>query len=379
MNPIIIIGTGLAGYTLAREIRKHNTEIPLTLITADDGSYYSKPQLSSALTNKKTPAQLAMFSAEKMASQLNATIITHQWVQAINPSKQLVITADQQIPYSKLILACGAETIKPTLTGDAADSILQVNNLEEYRILRQKLEGKNKVAVIGCGLVGCELTNDLSNAGFNVAVIALSSVPLDTHVTAPIGEELEKTLAGQGVLWHLNEKVTAVNHNAQGYTITCASGLKVDAEVVLAAIGLRPNIKLAHAANLRTHRGIEVNRYLETSDPNIYAIGDCAEVEGLVLLYVNPLINSARALAQTLLGNRTAVHYPAMPIIIKTSSYPIIVCSPQLQNKWDYEMQGDSIKALFYDDKQQLQGFIVTKDYLPERTALVNQLPDLLK
>lgn len=379
MNPIIIIGTGLAGYTLAREIRKINAEVPLLLITADAGDYYSKPQLSTAVTYKKNPEQLKLANAEKMAAQLNATILTHHIVTSIDPKAQLVQVGNQSFTYSKLVIACGAETIRPSFQGNAADKVLHVNNLTDYQILHDNLPNKKRIAIIGCGLVGCEFTNDLLNGSYHVDVIALSPTPLDTHVPAKVGEVLKDALQQLGAHWHLQEQVEAVDIINDEYVIRCKSGLKVTTDLVLSAIGLKADCKLAKQAGLSCVKGITTNAYLQTSDANIYALGDCAEVENHLLQYVAPIINSAKALAQTLLGNPTKVHYPAMPVIVKTPTCPVIICQPsQTEFTWQYEINGNHIKALAHDSTGKLIGFILTGDKIHERAALVMQLPDVM-
>src|ERR1700733_10566843 len=117
--PIVIIGTGLAGYTLAREFRRIDQKTPLTLITADDGHYYPKPQLSTALTQGKTSNSLITADAEAMAMQLNATIVTKCPIETIDPISKAISIRDELLHYHQLVLACGADVIKPQLKGDS--------------------------------------------------------------------------------------------------------------------------------------------------------------------------------------------------------------------------------------------------------------------
>lgn len=379
MNPIIIIGTGLAGYTLAREIRKLNPDIPLTLITSDEGAYYSKPQLSTALTYKKSWEQLQLFSAEKMTAQLKATILTKHFVTAIDTEKQVIHVNNQQLPYSKLVIACGAETIKPRFNGNAADQVLHVNNLSDYQVFQEKLINKKRIAIIGCGLVGCEFTNDLLNAGYQVEIIALSQTPLDTHIPPKVGTILQNALTQLGAKWHLQESVEAVDLIDNEYEVSCKSGLKIKADMVLSAVGIKPLSFLAKQAGLMTAKGILTDVYLQTSNLNIYALGDCAEVEGHLLPYVAPIVNCAKALAQTLLGNPTKVHYPAMPVIVKTPVCPIAICPPSVTDFiWNYEIEGNNVCALAYDKSEKLVGFVLTGEKIHERPALVAQLSDII-
>ena len=117
---------------------------------------------------------------------------------------------------------------------------------------------------------------------------------------------------------------------ANGLRVTLSDDSRVDAELVLSAIGLRPRTALAQAAGLAVNRGVVADRWLATSAPHVYAIGDCAEVEGHTLPYVLPLMQQGRALAATLAGTPTPVIYPAMPVTVKTPACPTVVCPPPI-------------------------------------------------
>src|SRR5207248_2402971 len=186
-HPIIIIGAGLAGYQLAREFRKLDDATPMTVVTADDGKYYSKPQLSTALTSGKTAETLPTATAEMMAQQLNIAIGTHAFVSAIDPVQKIIFLNDEKIAYSKLVLACGADVIKPQLQGDAIHDILSVNHIYHYAEFRDLIKNKKRIAIFGAGLIGCEFANDLSNAGYEVHIIAPVKAPLDLLIPEIVG------------------------------------------------------------------------------------------------------------------------------------------------------------------------------------------------
>lgn len=379
--PIIIIGSGLAGYTLAREIRKLDQAIPLMIISADDGRYYSKPQLSSALTHNKTAAALGMMDAVRMSTQLKATIINHTSVTAIDTAQQQITAGERVLNYSKLVLAVGAEPIKAPFAGDAAGKVLTVNNLQDYEYFRICIAGKERVAIIGAGLVGCEFANDLINGGYKVDVMALSNTPLNLLLPPEAGRAVAAGLANAGVNWHLGCSVTAINTVGSGYELNLSNNEQIKADVVLSAIGLRPRTDLAETAGIKCERGIVVNRLLETSAQNIYALGDCAELEGHLLFYVMPLVIGARALANTLLGQTTPVSYPPMPIIVKTPACPVVVQTPMQADKkghWEIAGDGTNIKALFYDQNRSLQGFALTGTAVEEKMHLVELLPKII-
>lgn len=379
MKPVIIIGTGLAGYGLAREFRKLDSVTPLILITADDGRFYSKPLLSTALTNKKNLTSLTMSTAETMATQLNATIRTHSRVTAIHTEKNSISINDEEIEYSKLVLACGADVIKTPLAGNAADAVVSVNLLHHYIAFQDLLLNKKHITILGAGLIGCEFANDLSNAGFDVHVVSLGKTPLDTLIPEKIGLLLQAALEANGVTFHFETTVKNIDKDEKQFQLRLADGQTFKTELVLSAIGLRPHVDLAKTAGLDIARGIVVNRYLETSINTIYALGDCAEVEGHVLPYITPLLNASRALAKTLANQRTPVEYPAMPVIVKTPVHPLVVCPPpnNIKGDWKIEMNDNNVRALFYDEKNQLYGFILTNDAVKERMSLAKEIPGL--
>ncbi len=376
-QPIVIIGTGLAGYQLAREFRKVNQEVPLLLITADDGRYYPKPEISTALTRGKSSDAIATSTAEKMTTQLNATIHTNTHVSAIDPEGQLIFVNDETIPYEKLVLACGADIINPQLKGDAAEEVLSINHIYHYTTFQERIKNKKNIAILGAGLIGCEFANDLGNAHYQVHMISPAKSPLDLLIPEKIGKILQEALEENNVQFHFECTATRVDKIETGYCLELSNGNELEVDFVLSAIGLKPHTALATTAGIKINRGVLVNRYLETSVKNIYALGDCAEVEGHVLPYIAPILNCSRALAKTLAGERTAVEYPAMPVIVKTPAHPIVVCPPpkNMLGKWEIETQDNSIRALFYNQQQQLYGFILTNEAVKERSILVRQMP----
>jgi rubredoxin-NAD+ reductase len=380
MNPIIIVGSGLAGYNVARELRKLDKVAPLTLISADSAHFYSKPMLSSALGSGKAPEAIAMNTAEQMATQLNATVRTHVHVTAMEPAQHAVHLYQETLHYSKLVLALGADQIRLTIAGNAAERVMTVNDLTDYTQFRAAIAGKETVAVIGGGLIGCEFANDLTAGGFKVSVIDIAPQPLSRLLPSEGAAMLQEKLAALGVDWRLSTSVTAIDSDGDKLRLSLASGESLEVDVVLSAVGLRPRIALAQAAGLKTNRGIVVDRHLATSDPDVYALGDCAEVAGLVLPFVMPIMHSARALAATLAGKPTPVTYPAMPVLVKTPACPTIVSPPpaSIDGKWIVTADADGVKSLFQDAAGKLLGFALNGKATAERAALAPQLPPVL-
>jgi rubredoxin-NAD+ reductase len=381
MDPLIIIGTGIAGYTLAREFRKLDKTTPLIMITADDGRSYPKPMLSNALTKGKTADQIAMFDAVAMAKTLDAEIITHCEIEEVEVENLSINIQGETRAYSQLVFAVGASPIRLSIQGDAEKDILSINDLLDYSRFREQLEGANHIALIGPGLIGCEFANDLVNTGFNVSVIGPDPHPMSTLLPEPIAKELAENLSSRGVSWHLNTATESVNKQAGSYEIVLKNGDKVTADIVVSAVGLKANIALAQAAGLSVNRGIVTDNFLQTSTQNVFALGDCAEVSGHNLLFIAPILAATKALAKTLTGEKTKVVYPAMPVAIKTPSYPLVVSpSATAEGDWIFEKMesGFGIKGLFLSAENELQGFVLSGDAVADKQLLTKQLPAIL-
>ena len=380
-STIVIIGSGLAGYTLIREIRKLDKAIPITLITREPGYFYSKPMLSTALASKKEASQLITTASEGMASQLGIDILAETDVSAIDATVQMLQTSTGQISYGKLVLALGSDQIRIPLEGNAASEVLTVNDLEDYEKFRQAIVGKKKVAILGAGLIGCEFANDLVLGGFEVDVIDLAPQVLGRLLPEPAAKALQNKLSEAGVRWHFSTTVKTVNRNGNALEISLANGASISCDVTLSAVGLKPRIDLAKAAGIKTGVGILVNRHLETSSSNVYSLGDCAEVDGLILPYVMPIMHAARALAPTLLGQVTALSYPAMPVMIKTPALPTIVSPPakDADGQWKTTTVEGGIEARFEAPDGKLLGFALMGSATTQRATLTKELPALLQ
>ncbi|MFW2371596.1 MAG: FAD-dependent oxidoreductase [Gammaproteobacteria bacterium] len=375
MHPITIIGSGLAGYTLAREIRKLNDKISIRIITADAGQFYSKPMLSNALSKHLSIEKLATSSAQQMAEQHNLEIVHHCRVQQIDAQQKQLVTDSGIFPYSQLVLANGAKPIRIPVDGDASDRIISVNSLDDYAQFSHQLTSARHVCIMGAGLIGCEFANDLSTADYKVTLIDLADRPLGRLLPDKAAADIQMKLSNLGTEWKLSHSVQAMNHRDSGLEITLDDGSKFNTDLVLSAIGLKPDTDLAENAGLKINRGIVVNDYLQTSDDSIYALGDCMELDGSVLPFVMPIMIGARALAKTLTGNATEIVYPPMPVVVKIPAQPTVVCPPPMgaQGEWQETLTNSGVKACFYNGDR-LLGFALTGEAVAEKQQLVKQM-----
>ena len=407
MNPIIVLGSGLAGYTVVRELRKLNRDIPITLVTRDGGDYYSKPMLSNAFAQNKDATSLVLTRAADMAKQLNIKLLVETDVHAIDRASKQLDTTSGTLAYDKLVLALGADPIRVPLQGGAVQEVLSVNDLSDYAKLRDKLSALSttqavraepveafanqsalneristgsmrtvSIAIMGGGLIGCEFANDLATAGYAVTVIDPGAYPLASLMPEQAGKQLLEPLAKLGVTWRFGTSVQSVNAAASDYALTLADGSSVHADLVLSAVGLRPRTQLARDAGITVNRGIAVNEGLCSSDESIYALGDCAEIEGKVLPFVLPIMHAGRALARILNGEDAKAVFPAMPVVVKTPAHPVAV-SPVARDAvgiWQEMATGQGVKMGFVDALNNMTGFVLTGEYAGERNEMAKRL-----
>lgn len=375
--PLLILGTGLAGYHLAKEFRKLDADRPLCLVTADDGRSYSKPMLSTGFAKNKAADDLAMQSAETMAEQLNATIITETRVTGIDPATRRVLTTQGQLAYSDLVLASGAEARRLPWADVLGERLLSINDLGDYARFRAAVAGKRDVVIVGAGLIGCEYANDLAAAGYSVQVIAPDQQVMAGLLPPEVAEAVQSGLEAIGVRFHLGQGIRDMRAGGKGVQATLEDGTLIEAEQGLSAIGLVPGRALAEQAGLEVAHGVKVDRRLRTSAEHIFALGDCAEVGSLSLMYVMPLMAAARVLAQNLAGGDAELSYGPMPITVKTPACPLVVSPPltSVGGSWTVSGEGLDRRALFHDESGQLHGYALTGAAVSEKLQLNRQLP----
>ena len=374
--PLLIIGTGLAGWTTVREFRKLDSTTPVVLVTADSGDFYAKPTLSNAYAQKRTPAQLVSTPAAKMVETLNVTLLAHHQVQSLDTASRTAVVSNngqtQTLPYRQLVLATGAHPVRIPVIGTAADQVKSINNLDDFGMFHQALEldpsateprTSKTVVIMGAGLIGCEFANDLVQAGVTVHVVDPSARPLALLLPADASEQLRAALQALGVVWHFGTTVTALDEAEGNLNVQLADGSVIAAHMVLSAVGLRADTALASAAGLLCERGVVVNDMLQTSAPNVYALGDCAQYASAgerTLPYVMPIMNAAKALAATLAGTPTPVVFPLMPVSVKTPALPIVVAAPHpaMVGTWK---AGDGEGIWQFNDNDGIQrGFVLS-------------------
>ncbi len=384
-SPLVIVGSGMAGNQLIKQFRKLNSEREVIVICADSGDFYSKPMLSNAIKQNKTPVQLRMQSAEHLSQTLQVRYQTHTKVLQIDRANQQLITSAGIQPYGQCVLAVGAQPRSLSWLENVDDEkVHAINDWQAYAKFRAQLDKvlqhKNvddiRIAIIGAGLVGCEFANDLRSLGVQVILFSPQAECLFPVFPAQAGAILREALQQNGIECLMPSTVIVLDSADDQLCIRGEGFEEKRVDLMMTAVGLVPQTKLATAAGLRVDDGICVNQFLKTHDDAIFALGDCARVNGQTLRYILPIMHSAAALAQTLNGTPTVAQFPLMPILLKTPACPMLIAAPASNHagEWLWQGSGCDWVGLCHDQTGHLVNFVVSGQCLSEKSALLKQL-----
>ncbi|MGP5445522.1 FAD-dependent oxidoreductase [Pseudomonas helleri] len=334
---IVVVGAGLAGWAAVEAIRALDAETPITLISACVGNLYHKPELSVALSRGMTADAIVRESANDAARRLGVKLYTETFVVGLATGSHQLRTTRGTLKYTKLILAQGA---KPILPPEFPPHLCwRVNDLAGWSGLQIQLERKpQRVAIIGAGMIGCEMAEDFAKAGHKVTLIDRQSLPLGGLLPAQAAERLKASQLKCGIDYVGGVQVKTITDLGAGVkSIITTCNVVMEVDHIVTAIGLATESRLARIAGLEFERGIKVNpATLQTSSPDVFALGDCVSLDGMACRFIEPIAKQARAIAHVALGIPGDAYVHAQPIIrLKTRSLPIeIHGAPCQEGEW---------------------------------------------
>jgi len=374
-NGIVIIGSGFAARQLVKNIRKQDASVPLTVIAADSMDEYNKPDLSHVMSQNQRAEDLTRQTAGEFAEQFNLRLFPYTWVTDIDAAARVVKAKDKSWQYDRLVLATGASAFVPPVEG--RELMITLNSQQEYQASETELRDAQRVMIVGGGLIGTELAMDFCRAGKSVTLVDHAGSILSALMPAEVSSRLQHRLTDMGVHLLLKSQLQGLTKTGSGIRATLDRNRSVEADVVIAATGLRPEIALAHRAGAETNRGVKVDSYLQTTQPDIYALGDCAEINGQVLPFLQPILLSAMYLAKNLLGGSAPLKLPTMLVKVKTPELPLhLAGETQRQDlNWNIAIEPQGMVARGADNEGQLRAFVVSEDRMKEAFALLKLIP----
>lgn len=321
----VIVGAGRAGWQMAQALRERHVDMPITLVTACNGDVYDKPMLSVAMARGIAPDKLPRETGVEAALRLGVKLLANTQAVHIAAASYQLRTSRGTLRYQHLVLAHGAEARLPAQFPAAL--CWRINHLQTYARFRSRLgTTPQRIAVIGAGLVGSELANDLALGGHSITLLEQSSRPLASCLPEAQSQQLldawrELPLSFVGGVQI--DSVCAMPASSMKQ-ITTQCGQVFEVEHVIVAAGLQTPHRLATSAGLTWNNGIDVAPdTLLTARANIYALGDCIAINGQVSRYIEPIGRQAQTVAAHITGDaRAAYQQTRVPLRIKTSSRP---------------------------------------------------------
>lgn len=322
---VVIVGAGTAGWSAAQAIRALDSEIPITMVSGCSANIYHKPELSIAVSRGLKQRDLIRETGADASARLGIRLYCETFVVGLTPGCNQLRTTRGTIKYTHLILAQGAKPALPMTL--PANLCWRINDLAGWSGLREQLSEKTQhIAIIGAGMVGCELAEDFTQAGHSVTLMDIQSLPMSGLLPEVASIRLQQKQKQLGINYYGNAMVTEIKKtDSNSKLITTKDGKTIEVDHVIAATGLVTDRRLSDNAGLMFENGIKVDQStLKTSVPNIYALGDCVSFEGVPCRFIEPILRQANAIAHDILGKDDETYEHRTPVIrLKIKSLPI--------------------------------------------------------
>ncbi|WP_066271649.1 FAD-dependent oxidoreductase [Hydrogenophaga palleronii] len=325
---VLIVGAGRAGWQMAEALRALDASLPITLVSNCAGDLYDKPLLSIAMARGLAPEALARESGAAAAARLGVRLLAHTQAVRICADTRTLRTTRGVLRYDRLVLAHGAQANLPAALPAAL--CWRINHLAAYQRLRAALgrmehEGPKDVLIVGAGLIGSEIANDLALGGHRVTLLDPQAAPLARWPAEQAGGALLDAWRDLAIRFVGGVQVVQLEQLHGRYRLTTDDGQRFVADQVIAATGLETPSRLAQSAGLHWYNGIAVDAAtLRTSDARIHAMGDCIAINGQPSRFIEPIARQARAIAADICGATPAPYEARAAVVrVKTTSRPL--------------------------------------------------------
>jgi len=319
-EPLVIIGNGMAAVRLVEELANRALgRYAIAVIGEEPRLAYNRVLLSSVLAKEVSRAEIELRPAQWWRDR-GVTLLYGQSATAIDADiRRVKLASGATLPFTKLVLATGSKPIRLDVPGMDLPGVLTFRDLADVAAIQAAAAGGNKAVVIGGGLLGLEAAYGLAKAGAQVTVVHLMDRLMERQLDPRAAALLKQAVEAKGIAVRLGADTAGIVGTDRVAAVRFADGTQIDADLVVVAAGIRPNVELGRSADLAIGRGILVDDRLQTSKAGIYAIGECAEHRGNCYGLVEPAYEQARALASHLAGNDGAYHGSVLATNLKVS------------------------------------------------------------
>ncbi|CAF1757489.1 MULTISPECIES: NADPH-nitrite reductase [Bacillus] len=303
---LVLVGNGMAGVRAIEEILSiAKDEFQITIFGAEPHPNYNRILLSKVLQGDTDIKDITLNDWD-WYEENNIQLYTNETVIKVDTENKTVITdADRIQPYDELILATGSVPFILPIPGADKKGVTAFRDIKDTDTMLAASKQYKKAAVIGGGLLGLEAARGLLNLGMDVSVIHLAPFLMERQLDATAGRLLQNELEKQGMTFLLEKQTEEIVGDDRVEGLRFKDGTSIEADLVVMAVGIRPNTTLGAESGIPVNRGIIVNDYMQTEIPHIYAVGECAEHRGIAYGLVAPLYEQAKVLAKHMCGIET--------------------------------------------------------------------------
>jgi nitrite reductase [NAD(P)H] large subunit len=311
---LVVIGNGMAGMrTVEALLKRAPDRYDITIFGAEPHPNYNRILLSAVLAGEAEAGEIVINPRDWYEAH-GITLFTSDPIVALDPAARLVTAASgRRVAYDKLVLATGSRPLAPPIPGLDLKGVSAFREIGDVEAMIAAAKHARRAVVIGGGLLGLEAAWGLKQRGMDVTVIHLMPTLMERQLDAAAGQFLQRELEGRGIVFITEGVTEEIIGSDRVEAVQLANGRKIPADLVVMAIGIRPEIALARQAGLDANRGIVVGDDMRSTDPHIYAVGECAEHRGLCFGLVEPLWSMASVCAARLAGSETALF--ATPVL----------------------------------------------------------------
>ncbi|HZI78269.1 MAG TPA: nitrite reductase large subunit NirB, partial [Vicinamibacterales bacterium] len=313
MKRLVVVGNGMAGMNCLEQILKHQPRFIVTVFGDETHVNYNRIMLSSVLAGEKAADDIVI-NGREWYEQHGIDLRVGVRIVDVDATAKTVTGNDGSVtPYDVLLLATGSNAFMPPIQGLDKDGVFAFRTLDDTRALIERSAPGRKAIVIGGGLLGLEAARGLQVQGCDVTVVHLMSTLMERQLDPDGGQYLLGKMEDLGVKVMLGRTTTAILGNGHVEGVALSDDGVLEADLVVVAAGIRPNVELAVKAGLAVNRGVLVNDYMETSSDDIFAVGECVEHRGVCYGLVAPLYDQAKVLAATMTGNKGPTYTGTVP------------------------------------------------------------------
>lgn len=344
-EPLVIVGNGMAAARLVDELAKTSLgRYAVAVIGEEPRLAYNRVLLSSVLAGETGSHEIELRPADWWRHRGVTVRYGYRVTEIDTGRRELKIEGEESVEYSKLVLATGSTPLRLNVPGADLTGVHTFRDTRDVDLLLTLAAAKKRVVVVGGGLLGLEAAYGLAKAGAPVTLLHLMDRLMERQLDLPAADLLKTLVERKGIRILLNASTARIHGDGHVEAVELADGTRIEADAVIFAAGIRPNVALAKEAGIAVNRGIVVNDEMQTASPDIYALGECAEHRGTCYGLVEPAYEQARVLARHLAGRPAAYQGSVVSTNLKVSGVSVFSAG-------DF-MGGDGSESLVLSDRR---------------------------